>query len=262
MGWVPVTDAALADRLRDLGARMFVGHAGTGYGRSDLRMDEHGDLYMLEINPNCGIFYPEREFGSADMILNYDPGGHRGFVAHQLEVAVRRRARAIKPWSLRYDPVRGYGMVATAAIGAGQVIEPWEERPHPLVSRRRVDARWSELQRRWFHQYAWPLTDEIHVMWSDDPAQWRPIDHGCDPNTWLDGLDLVARRPIAAGEALTIDYATFCGEAMAPFDCGCGAAACRRTIRGTDLYLPELDRYGDHLSDYVRTRRRAAADRE
>jgi len=31
---------------------------GTGYGRTDIRVDANGDAYFLEINPNCGIFYP------------------------------------------------------------------------------------------------------------------------------------------------------------------------------------------------------------
>ena len=71
-------------------------------------------------------------------------------------------------------------------------------------------------------------------MWSDDPEDWRPINHSCDPTAWLDGLDVVARRPIAAGEEVTLDYATFYGEAMPNFACTCGAADCRGTVRGAD----------------------------
>ena len=41
-------------------------------------------------------------------------------------------------------------------------------------------------------------------MWSNNPMEWRPYDHSCEPSTWLDGLNVVARRPIAVGEALTL----------------------------------------------------------
>ena len=77
--------------------------------------------------------------------------------------------------------------------------------------------------------------------------------HSCDPNTWLDGLDVIARRDIARGAAITMDYATFSGPGMEPFDCRCGTALCRRVIRGDDCRLPELrERYRDHVSDYVK----------
>jgi D-alanine-D-alanine ligase len=90
-------------------------------------------------------------------------------------------------------------------------------------------------------------------MWSHDPEEWRPINHACDPNTWLEGLDIVARRAIRRGEELTIEYATFCGPAMAPFDCHCGAVHCRRTIRGSDHLLPVIRTiYAEHASDFVR----------
>ena len=61
-----------------------------------------------------------------------------------------------------------------------------------------------------------------------------------------------------------MDYATFCGPYMPPFDCHCSATVCRRVIRGTDLLLPEIgERYGDRFSAFVRGVRdsRSAASR-
>jgi D-alanine-D-alanine ligase len=99
------------------------------------------------------------------------------------------------------------------------------------------------------------LTDEVFVSWSPDPEQWKPINHSCDPNAWLQGLNLVARRKIRAGEEITIDYATFYNERMDDFVCHCGARKCRGIIRGTDYRESFVERYGDHVSDYVRTKR-------
>jgi D-alanine-D-alanine ligase len=94
------------------------------------------------------------------------------------------------------------------------------------------------------------------VIWSNDPERWKPINHSCDPNAWLDGLNLTARHKIAAGEQITIDYATFCNESLEEFTCSCGSPDCRGIIRGTDYRKSFLERYGDHVSDYVRTHRR------
>ena len=112
-------------------------------------------------------------------------------------------------WELRYQRSRGFGLFAACPLRAGEIVERYEEKAHVLVSRRHVERSWQALWRQWFHRYAWPVTNNLNVMWSDDPEDWRPINHACDPNTWLDGLDLVARRDIRPGEELTVDYATF-----------------------------------------------------
>jgi D-alanine-D-alanine ligase len=216
-------------------------------------MDAAGDIYVLEINPNCGVFYPEGQHGSADLCLANDPVGHRGFLEHLLACAIRRRDRARRPWALRYVRDHGFGLFATRALQPGDLVEQYEGRPHVLVSRRHVERHWRGLRRHWFEPYAWPITADLYIAWSDNPDDWRPINHSCDPNTWLEGLDLVARRDIAAGEELTIEYATFCGPAMAPFECACGAPDCRRVILGSDHLLPAVRvKYGAHVSEFVR----------
>jgi hypothetical protein len=48
-------------------------------------------------------------------------------------------------------------------------------------------------------------------MWSDDPTRWIPINHSCEPNSWLDGLNLIAKEPIMKDDLITVEYGTFCG---------------------------------------------------
>ncbi len=257
----PVADAALEAELRRVSADFFVGLGGASYGRCDIRMGADGRLQMLEINPNCGVFYPASDPGSADLALLHDPAGHAGFAALIVRAALARHARRRRPWEVRAARDGGYGTFAARPIAAGDVVARHEEREHTLVTRAHVERCWSEREREWFRRYAWPLTDEVWVTWARDPERWRPINHACDPNAWLDGLDVVARRDIPAGEEVTLDYATFCNEAMPPFACRCGAAQCRGTVRGDDWARPFMARYGDHVSDYVRRRLAAARPR-
>ena len=77
MSSFPVTDPVLEARLRDVAARFFVALKGASFGRCDLRVDKDGTPFMLEINPNCGVFYPPADPGSADLCLMRDPGGPR-----------------------------------------------------------------------------------------------------------------------------------------------------------------------------------------
>lgn len=95
MSALPVDDAALDARLRDVSARFFVALRGASFGRCDLRVDRDGTPFMLEINPNCGVFYPASDPGSADLCLAHDAEGHAGFTRRLIRAALaRRRARA------------------------------------------------------------------------------------------------------------------------------------------------------------------------
>lgn len=257
LGTSPVEDPALDELLRRSSIDFFRGMRGTGYGRCDVRVGEDGRAYMLEINPNCGLYYPPEDPGSADLILAADPEGHAGFTARIVDAALARHARGRRAWRVLPRASGDYGVFALRDIAENETVMAWEEEAHHLVTRSRVERMWDDRHRNWFVRYAWPLTDEVFVMWSGDPREWRPVNHGCDPNAWLEGLDLVARRPIRRGEEILVDYATFYDETMTPFECTCGAAACRGRIRGDDYLLDLVDRYEGHLSDHV-ARRRAA----
>jgi D-alanine-D-alanine ligase len=255
MTCIQCEDDELAERLEDMSRKLFIGLNGAGYGRCDIRMNERGELYMLEINPNCDVAYPLEESGSADLILLYQPWGHRDFFERIIRAAVKRQQRAHKNWHVALDSNNRYGMYALEYIEAGSVIDVHEEQPHVLVSEMHVRKNWNAEQQQWFSEYAYPLTDKVFVSWSPDPEHWKPINHSCDPNAWLEGLDMVARRAIRAGEEITIDYATFYNEQMDDFLCHCGTDECRAIIRGTDYRESFVDRYGDHVSDYVRAKR-------
>jgi D-alanine-D-alanine ligase len=86
----PVTDPTLARRLRRESARLFVGIGGTGYGRCDFRVDHDGVPHLLEINSNCGLYYPLDAPGSADLCLLHSPGGHEAFTRQIVRAAYRR----------------------------------------------------------------------------------------------------------------------------------------------------------------------------
>jgi D-alanine-D-alanine ligase len=88
-----VDDPALAARLRDVAARFFVALGGASFGRCDLRVDRRGTPFMLEINPNCGVYYPPTDPGSADICLAHDPEGHAGFTRLLIRAALARHDR-------------------------------------------------------------------------------------------------------------------------------------------------------------------------
>jgi D-alanine-D-alanine ligase len=258
-GLIPevVTEPELEGRLREACARFFRGLRGAGYGRCDLRVDRDGRPFMLEINPNCGLYYPLDAPSSADLILQLDPAGHAGFTRLVVDAALRRHARRTPACEVRSRRQGDYGLFATRDVAPGEPILPMEERAHHLVSRARVEREWTEPQRSWFGHYAWPLSDDVWVIWSDDPEAWRPLNHSCEPTAWLQGLDVVARLPLRRGDEITIDYATYCNELLPMFECRCGAGSCRGTVRGTDYRQPFLERYGEHVSAYVRDKRAA-----
>jgi uncharacterized protein len=84
------------------------------------------------------------------------------------------------------------------------------------------------------------------------------LNHSCEPNVGIQGqIVFVARRAIAAGEELTLDYATIERPAE-PMACRCGAECCRGIITGQDWRKPELRRkYGRFFAWYLLERMRA-----
>jgi D-alanine-D-alanine ligase len=86
----PVSDPELDQRLRKISIDFFRALDGVSYGRCDIRMDAAGVAYMLEINPNCGMFYPQSDPGMADFILLNDPLGYSGFMDLIIRSALKR----------------------------------------------------------------------------------------------------------------------------------------------------------------------------
>jgi hypothetical protein len=73
----------------------------------------------------------------------------------------------------------------------------------------------------------------------------------------LGQMVFVARRDIAAGEELTLDYATIDHDSE-PMACRCGAADCRRLITGQDWQQRELQqKYGSYFAWYLLEKIRA-----
>ena len=78
------------------------------------------------------------------------------------------------------------------------------------------------------------------------------LNHSCEPNVGVQGqIVFVAMRAVAAGEELTLDYATIERPAE-PMACRCGAECCRGIITGQDWRKPELRRkYGRFFAWYL-----------
>jgi D-alanine-D-alanine ligase len=94
---VAVLDNPEHDKLvRDYTLRVFQAFGATGYARCDFRLGLDGEIYMLEINPNCGIFYPPFDPGSADFALMNDPIGHQGFMDLIIRAGLKRQADALR----------------------------------------------------------------------------------------------------------------------------------------------------------------------
>lgn len=93
MACVPCLDKELASRLQSASKKLFVGLAGASYARCDIRLNQDGEIYVLEINPNCGVFYTTDEAGGADSCLSFDPAGHEGFCDQIIRAAIARSQR-------------------------------------------------------------------------------------------------------------------------------------------------------------------------
>lgn len=88
--FMEVTNPELIARLHDTGKRMFLAMGISGYGRCDIRMNEKGELFILEINPNPAIMLQPKEYGPADYMILYNKDGYKGFFERIFRAAFLR----------------------------------------------------------------------------------------------------------------------------------------------------------------------------
>ena len=80
--------------------------------------------------------------------------------------------------------------------------------------------------------------------------RWIPVSM-----TPADAVTLVARRPIAAGEEVTVDYATHTADLPWSMTCSCGSPHCRRVVTHDDWRRPDVQaRYAGHFSPFLNRR--------
>ena len=126
--------------------------------------------------------------------------------------------------TLRQSPIHRYGVYAAEPIPARRkVIEYTGER----ISRR-------ETRRRGFdeHTYLFTLNDYWTIDGSVGGSGAEYINHSCQPNlqAWIckEHILYMSKRPIRAGEELTVDY--HFSRKIENVACLCGSAHCRGSI--------------------------------
>ena len=143
-----------------------------------------------------------------------------------------RHKRKMKPYVMKGNSIAGYGIYASRDIQKGEIIFKGEGKAQRIITKRFVEKNWNDDEKLHFRRYAYPVSEELFILWDDDPSEWAPQNHSCEPNTFFDGLNEIAKRNISIGEELTLDYAQFLDENMEPFECKCGSPLCRGEISG------------------------------
>jgi D-alanine-D-alanine ligase len=88
----PIEDEGLRARMAEAARRAWVACEGRSYARCDFRVDDAMRPWLLEINPQCCVFYPPDDYDIADLILARSEMGHAGFAERVLRSAVRGRS--------------------------------------------------------------------------------------------------------------------------------------------------------------------------
>jgi len=133
---------------------------------------------------------------------------------------------------MKGNAISGYGIYANQYIAANTLIFCGEEMSQRIVTRGYVERYWNVKEKEIFKKYAYPLSKEVFLLWDNNPQNWAPQNHSCNPNTTYEGLNVVALQNILEDEELTLDYAAFLDEHMEPFNCRCGGINCRGLVAG------------------------------
>jgi hypothetical protein len=150
---------------------------------------------------------------------------------------------------VRASSIQGKGMFACKPIKKGEIVVIWGGQVFSEAEFKSGKAR---------ERSTVPIDDGLYLgsVYNDPENLDEYMNHSCDSNVWLkDEVTLIARRDIAKGEELTIDYALWEASSAWQMLCCCGSPLCRKLITGRDWKLPELQiRYQDHFSPYIAAR--------
>ena len=149
--------------------------------------------------------------------------------------------------------VHDRGIVAVSGIAQGEPILVWggpsyTERAGALQARKqnRAVMQWDD--------------DVFSCAVEGEGKDEEPflVNHSCDPNAWMSGAcTICARRDIAPGEEITVDYALWETDEdhVAAWTCRCGSPLCRGRVTGADWKDAGLrERYRGHFSPFLTKR--------
>jgi D-alanine-D-alanine ligase-like ATP-grasp enzyme len=230
---IEVVDVAIVAQLQIASQAIFAAFNGEGYARLDFRMDKKGNLFFLEINFTCSVFYEDGFEGSADYILKQIPNGQQKFLKNIIAEGIARHCAKQKLYYLQGNTIAGYGIFAKKNIAKNEIIFKGEEKSQRIVTKQFINNNWNETQQQDFARYAYPISKNVYILWDTNAAEWAPQNHSCQANTTYFGLNVIALKNIKKNEELTLDYATFLDETAMEFDCNCQSIDCRKKIKGT-----------------------------
>ncbi|HEY7093998.1 MAG TPA: SET domain-containing protein [Ktedonobacterales bacterium] len=162
---------------------------------------------------------------------------------------------------VRPSSIQGGGMFARAPVQPGEAVAIVGGTP---MTGAEFAAYLKGVERWNAHQ----IGEDMHLV---DLIQTPDVvdgslNHSCDSNLWMgDEVTIIARRPIAAGEELTLDYALTTTQPDWALDqpCQCGSPLCRGMVTGNDWRLPSVQaRYAGHFVPYINERIRRLQEME
>jgi SET domain-containing protein len=154
---------------------------------------------------------------------------------------------------IRLSGIQGGGMYARAPMHAGEAVA--------IVGGTSMTAAEFAAYRGTVARYnASQISEDLHLVdLIQTPDQVDgSINHSCDSNLWMnDEVTIAARRDIATGEELTLDYALVTSDPGWRLDrpCQCGSPLCRQIVTGDDWRLPDVRRrYVGHFVPFLNSR--------
>ena len=166
-----------------------------GYASLDFRVNDKNEIFFLEINFTCSVFYTDGYEGSADFVLKFDEAGQKGFLEHIIAEGIARDRRKKKPYAMKGNSIAGFGIYATRNIRKGDIVFCGRGKSpascHQGDLSKKIGLKNKNLISAGMHM---PSAKKSLCLWDEDPSEWAPQNHSCDANTGLDGLNVVALR--------------------------------------------------------------------
>ncbi len=151
----------------------------------------------------------------------------------------------LKQLYVKESKIHGKGLFAGELIPKGSLIAILSGK----IYKSKDISEYEEIK-----NYLFPISEDLFI---GPQSKYKIhsifyLNHSCEPNSAIDGdIKIVALKDIFPEEEITIDYSTLFFD-QSHFVCNCNSSHCRKSIHGTDILLPELQKkYQNYIANWI-----------
>ena len=100
---------------------------------------------------------------------------------------------------MKGNSIAGFGIYASRNIKEGEIYLKERKSRSVLLPSDMLKRTGMKMKNCISADMLIPVSEELFILWDEDPSEWAPQNHSCDPNTAFDGLNVLCAKEYQKG---------------------------------------------------------------